>query len=199
MKKLTATLLLLAFVLPGAMAFAADPIVKLETNYGDIVLQLDAQAAPETVANFVQYVKDGFYDGTIFHRVIKDFMVQGGGFTQGMQKKETRAPIKNEADNGLKNVRGSIAMARTGDPHSATAQFFINTVDNSFLDFTAPDTRGWGYAVFGKVIEGMATVDKIREVSTGNTGMYRDVPTEDVVIKKASLVEAIEDKKAAGG
>ena len=192
MKKLTIALLMLVTGIVSSVAMAANPKVKIETNLGDMVLLLDAQAAPETVANFVLYVEDGFYDGTIFHRVIKDFMIQGGGFLEGMKKKEPRSPIKNEANNGLKNVRGSIAMARTGDPHSATAQFFINTVDNDFLNYTAPNTRGWGYAVFGKVIEGMETVDRIRSVQTGNMGMYRDVPVEPVIIKKASLIEASE-------
>ena len=192
MKKLTIALLMLVTGIVSSVAMAANPKVKIETNLGDMVLLLDAQAAPETVANFVLYVEDGFYDGTIFHRVIKDFMIQGGCFLEGMKKKEPRSPIKNEANNGLKNVRGSIAMARTGDPHSATAQFFINTVDNDFLNYTAPNTRGWGYAVFGKVIEGMETVDRIRSVQTGNMGMYRDVPVEPVIIKKASLIEASE-------
>ena len=172
------------------------PIVKLETSHGDITLQLDAKAAPKTVENFIRYVEDGFYNGTIFHRVIRDFMVQGGGFDAQMNKKQTRAPVKNEADNGLKNVRGSVAMARTQNPHSATAQFFINTVDNAFLDFSAPNPRGWGYAVFGKVVEGMETVDKIRAVTTGNKGRFRDVPIETVTINKASLVtQAAQEEK----
>ena len=189
MKKFAATILIIATSLMAQIASASDaPIVKLETSHGNIVLQLDAKAAPNTVANFVKYVQDGFYDGTIFHRVISDFMIQGGGFDAQLKKKDTRAPIKNEANNGLKNVRGSIAMARTQDPHSATAQFFINTVDNGFLNFSAPNLRGWGYAVFGKVIEGMETVDKIRAVATGNQGIFRDVPIEPVTIHKASLV-----------
>jgi len=192
MKKLTIACLMLITGIISSVAMAANPQVKLETSHGDIVLSLDAQAAPESVANFVLYVEDGFYNGTVFHRVIKDFMIQGGGFEQGMKKKETRAPIKNEANNGLKNLRGSIAMARTGDPHSATAQFFINTVDNSFLDHTGQNSRGWGYAVFGKVISGMETVDRIRNLKTGKAGMYRDVPIEPVIINKASLIKASE-------
>jgi len=189
MKKLTIALLMLVTGIISSVAMAANPQVKLETSHGDIVLLLDAQAAPETVANFVLYVEDGHYDDTIFHRVIKDFMIQGGGFMQGMKKKDARSPIKNEANNGLKNVRGSIAMARTGDPHSAAAQFFINTVDNEFLNHTGQNSRGWGYAVFGKVISGMETVDKIRSVQTGTMGMYRDVPAQPVIIKKASLID----------
>jgi peptidyl-prolyl cis-trans isomerase B (cyclophilin B) len=178
-------------VLTAPLSLAADtpPKVKLETNYGDIVLQLNPQAAPKTVDNFIQYVQDGFYDGTLFHRVIPDFMIQGGGFTTQMRKKETRAPIRNEADNGLKNVRGSVAMARTNDPHSATAQFFINVKDNDFLNHSAPNSRGWGYAVFGEVVEGMATVDEIRAVATGNRDRFRDVPIKPVIIDKATLVE----------
>lgn len=191
MKKLTIALLILVTGIISSVAMAANPNpqVKLETSHGDIVLLLDAQAAPESVANFVLYVEDGFYDGTIFHRVIKDFMIQGGGFKQDMKKKNSRSPIKNEANNGLKNTRGSVAMARTGDPHSATAQFFINTVDNEFLNHTGQNSRGWGYAVFGKVISGMETVDRIRTVQTGTSGMFRDVPAQAVTINKASLIE----------
>jgi len=190
MKKLTIAFLMLVTGIVSSVAMAANPKVKLETSHGDIVLLLDAQAAPESVANFVLYVEDGFYNGTIFHRVIKDFMIQGGGFEQGMKKKDSRSPIKNEANNGLKNVRGSIAMARTNDPHSATAQFFINTVDNDFLNHTGQNSRGWGYAVFGKVVSGMETVDKIRSVQTGTAGMFRDVPVQPVTIIKASLLDA---------
>lgn len=191
MKNLNTALLMILAVLTAPLSLAADtpPKVKLETNYGDIVLQLNPQAAPKTVDNFIQYVQDGFYDGTLFHRVIPDFMIQGGGFTTQMRKKETRAPIRNEADNGLKNVRGSVAMARTNDPHSATAQFFINVKDNDFLNHSAPNSRGWGYAVFGEVVEGMATVDEIRAVATGNRDMFRDVPIKPVIIDKATLVE----------
>ncbi len=159
--------------------------VKLTTNHGDITLQLDAEKAPKTVANFLAYVEAGHYDGTVFHRVIKNFMIQGGGFAVGMDQKETNAPVENEAANGLKNKRGSIAMARTNDPHSATAQFFINTVDNDFLDFKSPMGQGWGYCVFGEVVEGLDTVDKIRAVATGNKGFHQDVPKEDVIIEKA--------------
>lgn len=165
------------------------PQVKLETNYGVIVIELNSEKAPNTVANFLSYVNDGFYDGTIFHRVIKDFMVQGGGFTEEFVQKTPKAPIKNEANNGLSNVRGSLAMARTGDPHSATAQFFINTVDNNFLDFRGESGAAWGYAVFGQVIEGMDVVDAIREVSTGNQNGHGDVPDEIVMINSATVVE----------
>ncbi|RIX46918.1 MAG: peptidyl-prolyl cis-trans isomerase [Rhodocyclales bacterium GT-UBC] len=162
--------------------------VKLTTNHGAITLQLDAEKAPKTVANFISYVESGHYNGTIFHRVIKNFMIQGGGFAVGMDQKDTQAPIENEAANGLKNKRGSIAMARTNDPHSATAQFFINTVDNDFLDFKSPSGQGWGYCVFGEVIEGLDVVDKIRAVATGNKGFHQDVPKEDVIIEKAEIV-----------
>lgn len=178
----------------GAQASAADavgdhPRILMETSMGNIVLELDRAKAPKSVDNFVKYVQDGFYDGTIFHRVIKDFMAQGGGFTPDFAQKPTRAPVSNEADNGLKNVRGSIAMARTNDPHSATAQFFINTVDNDFLNFSAPTSRGWGYTVFGKVVEGMDVIDKIRTVPTGSGGPFpTDVPKTTVLIKKASMV-----------
>ena len=162
--------------------------VKLSTNHGDIVLQLDAEKAPLTTENFVQYVKDGHYNGTVFHRVIKGFMIQGGGFEPGMKQKPTKAPIDNEAANGLKNDRYTLAMARTNDPHSATAQFFINVTDNDFLNFTAPNPRGWGYAVFGKVVEGTDTVDKIKGVATGSKGFHENVPLEDVVIPKAEVL-----------
>ena len=151
-------------------------------------LELDEAKAPKSVANFLAYVKAGHYDNTVFHRVIKNFMIQGGGMEPGMNQKECQAPIENEAANGLKNKRGSIAMARTNDPHSATAQFFINVVDNDFLDFKAPSGQGWGYCVFGEVTEGMDVVDKIRAVATGNKGFHQDVPKEDVVIEKAEIV-----------
>lgn len=160
--------------------------VTLETTHGNIVIELDADKAPETVKNFLNYVNDGFYDGTIFHRVIKNFMIQGGGFQPGMVQKPTEAPIQNEANNGLANDRGTIAMARTGDPHSATAQFFINHADNAFLNHSSPSGQGWGYCVFGKVTDGMDTVDAIAAVSTGNSGGHADVPVEDVVINKAT-------------
>ena len=163
-------------------------MIKLTTNHGVISLELDAEKAPKTVANFLSYVESGHYDGTTFHRVIKDFMIQGGGMTPDMAQKKTQAPIENEAANGLKNQRGSIAMARTGDPHSATAQFFINVVDNGFLDFTSPSGQGWGYCVFGQVTEGMDVVDKIRAVKTGSKGFHQDVPSEDVIIEKAEIV-----------
>ena len=163
--------------------------VRLETTHGAIVLSLDAEKAPQTVENFMQYVRDGFYDGTLFHRVIDGFMVQGGGFAAGMQQKRTRAPIPNEADNGLRNQRGAIAMARTPDPHSATAQFFINVADNVFLDFKAKTDAGWGYCVFGRVTEGMDVVDRIKGVATTSRAGHRDVPAEDVVIVRASVVE----------
>ena len=160
-------------------------MVKLHTAFGTIVLELDAAKAPETVKNFLAYVESGHYDNTIFHRVIDGFMIQGGGFEPGMGQKPTNAPIQNEAANGLKNDRYTIAMARTGDPHSATAQFFINVKDNAFLNHTAPSGQGWGYCVFGRVVEGMDVVDKIKSVRTGSKGGHQDVPVEDVVIEKA--------------
>lgn len=164
------------------------PQVKLETSLGDIVIELNQEKAPETVENFLNYVEDGFYNGTIFHRVIPNFMIQGGGFDEDFNQKTTKAPIQNEADNGLSNKRGSVAMARTNDPHSATAQFFINVVDNDFLDFRGKVPSGWGYAVFGEVIEGMDVVDEIRNVSTTMRGPHQDVPVENVVIIKASVL-----------
>lgn len=163
--------------------------VRLSTSYGDILLELNLEKAPETVRNFVDYVESGFYDGTIFHRVIEDFMIQGGGLDQNMKKKPTRSPIKNEANNGLSNVLGSIAMARTSDPHSASAQFFINTTDNAFLDHRNTTDDGWGYCVFGQIIEGMDVVEKIEEVATGMRQGYQDVPQEVILINKAMLVE----------
>ncbi|HUP94468.1 MAG TPA: peptidylprolyl isomerase [Burkholderiales bacterium] len=163
-------------------------MVKLHTNMGVIGIDLDAAKAPATVANFLQYVKDGFYDKTIFHRVIEGFMIQGGGFEPGMKQKKTRATIKNEADNGLKNDKYTVAMARTSDPHSATAQFFINAADNAFLNHSAQTSQGWGYCVFGRVVEGKDVVDKIRKVLTGSSGMHQDVPADDVVIERAEEV-----------
>ncbi|AHD14419.1 MULTISPECIES: peptidylprolyl isomerase [Pseudomonas] len=163
--------------------------VKLSTNHGDIVLQLDAEKAPLTTENFVQYVKDGHYNGTVFHRVIKGFMIQGGGFEPGMSQKKTRASIQNEADNGLKNKKYSIAMARTMEPHSASAQFFINSSDNDFLNHSGKNVQGWGYAVFGEVIEGREIVDAIEKVATGSKAGHQDVPKDDVVIEKAEIVE----------
>ena len=161
----------------------------METSMGTITLELDDAKAPETVANFVQYAKDGHYDGTIFHRVIDGFMIQGGGFTKDMNQKETREPIRNEAMNGLKNLRGTIAMARTMVVDSATSQFFINLVDNDFLDFQSPTPQGFGYAVFGEVTDGMSVVDAIAKVKTGNTGPYQNVPEEPIVIKKVAVSE----------
>lgn len=163
-------------------------MVKLHTNYGVITLQLDAEKAPVTVQNFLAYVNSGHYNNTIFHRVIDGFMIQGGGFEPGMKQKPVNAPIKNEAANGLANDKYTIAMARTGDPQSATAQFFINTKNNSFLNFTAPNAQGYGYCVFGKVVEGMDVVDKIGKVQTGNNAGYADVPREDVIITKAEAI-----------
>jgi peptidyl-prolyl cis-trans isomerase B (cyclophilin B) len=164
-------------------AVAADnPKVILDTPKGQLTIELYPKEAPETVKNFLAYVDAGFYNGTIFHRVIPNFMIQGGGFTPDMQQKPTRAPIKIESDNGLKNLRGTLAMARTQDPNSATAQFFINSVDNAFLNFTAKTVQGWGYAVFGKVVQGMEVVDEISKVKTGAKDMHRDVPVETVTI-----------------
>ena len=165
-------------------------MVRLETSMGDIVIDLDAAKAPKTVENFLQYVNEGHYDGTIFHRVIDGFMIQGGGMTADMKEKPTRAPIANEADNGLKNEAYSVAMARTMDPHSATAQFFINVKKNDFLNHTAKTPQGWGYAVFGKVVKGQGVVNKIKAVATGRQGMHDDVPKEPVTILKAEVVEA---------
>lgn len=162
--------------------------VKLHTNHGEIELELDSAKAPNSVANFVEYVKNGHYDGTIFHRVIKGFMIQGGGFEPGMSQKPTGKPIDNEATNGLRNDHYTVAMARTSNPHSATAQFFINTSDNDFLNHTAPTPQGWGYAVFGKVVAGKDVVDRIAAVKTGTTGGHQDVPDEDVVITRAELL-----------
>jgi|SRR5271163_3814032 peptidyl-prolyl cis-trans isomerase B (cyclophilin B) len=160
-------------------------MIKLHTSHGVIGLELDADKAPLTVQNFIDYVKSGHYDNTIFHRVIDGFMIQGGGFEPGMKQKTTKAPIKNEADNKLKNYNYTVAMARTNDPHSATAQFFINIADNTFLNHPGQD--GWGYCVFGKVVEGMDVVDKIRNIKTGNRAGHRDVPVEDVIISKAEI------------
>jgi len=163
-------------------------MIKLTTNHGAITLELDAEKAPKTVANFLSYVESGHYDGTIFHRVIGNFMIQGGGMSVGMKEKSTLEPIENEAANGLKNDRYTVAMARTNDPHSATAQFFINVADNDFLNHRAPSGQGWGYCVFGRVVDGMDVVDKIKGVKTGNKGFHQDVPVEDVVIEKAEVV-----------
>ena len=185
----------LGAALLGAALFTplalAAPQVAMETNRGTIVLELNQAQAPGTVENFLDYVESGFYDGTIFHRVIDNFMIQGGGFTQDLARKETRPPIENEARNGLKNQRGTIAMARTGDPHSATSQFFINVVDNPNLDY--PSFDGWGYTVFGRVVDGMEVVDEIRQVPTGPQGPFpRDVPREPVVIEQMRVIEQSE-------
>ncbi|MBI2296146.1 MAG: peptidyl-prolyl cis-trans isomerase [Betaproteobacteria bacterium] len=163
-------------------------MVKLHTNFGTITLELDTQRAPQTVANFLRYVNDGHYRNTVFHRVIENFMIQGGGFEPGMRQKSTGQPVRNEANNGLKNAAYTIAMARTSDPHSATAQFFINAADNDFLNHTAQTAQGWGYCVFGRVVHGTEVVDKIRGVKTGRSGMHQDVPLEDVVIERAEVV-----------
>lgn len=179
---------LFAMSIAPTMADDQHPQVHMSTTFGDIVLELDREKAPKSVQNFLNYVQEGFYDGTIFHRVIDGFMVQGGGFTQDFQKKATHTPVENEANNGLKNVIGSIAMARTNDPHSATAQFFINVADNGFLDHRSPTPRGWGYAVFGKVVEGMEVVDKIRRTATGSGGPFRkDVPRTPIIIERVTL------------
>ena len=163
--------------------------VLMTTTVGPITLELDAENAPKTVENFLSYVSSGFYDGTIFHRVIDNFMIQGGGFDAEMSQKETEAPIENEANNGLKNLRGSIAMARTQDPHSATAQFFINVKDNDFLNHTGENMQGWGYAVFGKVAEGEDVLDKIRCVQTGSSAGHQDVPVEPIIIESVTIID----------
>ena len=162
-------------------------MITLHTNYGDIVLELNFDKAPKSAANFKQYAEDGFYNGTIFHRVISNFMIQGGGFSEEMSQKETRETIENEADNGLKNDTGTVAMARTMDPHSATAQFFINVADNDFLNHSGKTSQGWGYAVFGKVTSGMDVVEKIKSVKTGSAGGHQDVPVDAVIIEKVTV------------
>ncbi|MDR0465951.1 MAG: peptidyl-prolyl cis-trans isomerase [Deltaproteobacteria bacterium] len=171
------------------MADASAPLVLLETSSGDVLLELFPDKAPKTVENFLAYVDDGFYDNTIFHRVIKNFMIQGGGFGPRMDEKPTHAPVENEADNGLKNERGAIAMARTADPHSASAQFFINLKDNVFLNHVEKDVQGWGYCVFGRVSEGMEVVDAIAKVKTATRGMHEDVPVDMVLITSAARFE----------
>ncbi len=188
---LISTLVFLAAVASGDAEETSkgNSKVVLDTSKGQIVLELFADKAPVTVSNFLDYVDAKFYDGTIFHRVIPDFMIQGGGFTPAMKQKPTKDPIKNEADNGLENQRGTIAMARTGDPHSATGQFFINSVNNDFLNFKSRTPQGWGYAVFGKVVEGIEVVDTISAVKTKTQGMYQDVPAEPVVINSARRLE----------
>lgn len=188
MKKIIIVLFIALFCIAQAVwADSSSPRVRLETNKGVILLELDSKAAPKTVENFLRYVQDGFYNGTIFHRVIKGFMIQGGGFTADMQQKPARASITNEADNGLRNRRVTVAMARTMDPHSATAQFFINTVDNTFLDYKGKTTSGWGYCVFGKVIEGMDVVDVIENLPTTTKAGFQDVPASPAVIERAII------------
>ncbi|TOA21741.1 peptidylprolyl isomerase [Vibrio parahaemolyticus] len=164
-------------------------MITLHTNFGDIKIQLNEEKAPETSANFLQYCRDGFYDNTLFHRIIDGFMIQGGGMESGLREKSTRAPIKNEANNGLSNKVGTLAMARTMEPHSASSQFFINVNNNTFLDFRSESLDGWGYCVFGEVVEGMDVVNKIKGVSTGSYGMHQDVPLEDVVITGTTIAE----------
>jgi peptidyl-prolyl cis-trans isomerase B (cyclophilin B) len=164
-------------------------MITLHTNKGDIVLELDYENAPKTAANFKQYAEEGFYNGTIFHRVIDGFMIQGGGMTADMKEKETRDSIENEADNGLKNKTGTVAMARTMEPHSATAQFFINIKDNDFLNHKSKDVQGWGYCVFGKVVDGMDTVNEIKSVDTGSAGFHQDVPREPIVIERVTVTD----------
>ncbi len=189
MKK-SVVILVLVFLMATGLSIAAEPLpqVKLVTSHGDIVVELDSAAAPKTVENFLAYVKDGFYDGAIFHRVIKGFMIQGGGFDADMKRRHPRPPILNEADNGLSNSIGAIAMARTADPHSASAQFFINVKDNAFLDHRGKTSQGWGYCVFGKVVEGMGVVQAIENVPTTSRSGMQDVPKEPVVIKQAMVV-----------
>ncbi len=164
------------------------PTVKMQTNYGTVLIQLNSEKAPKTVANFLSYVNSGFYTGTLFHRVIENFMIQGGGMTRGMQPKATQPPIPNEANNELKNEEGSIAMARTSDPHSASSQFFINVADNDFLNYRAPTPDGWGYCVFGKVIEGIDVVNKIKQVATTSKGFHKDVPQQEVIIESVEEI-----------
>jgi cyclophilin family peptidyl-prolyl cis-trans isomerase len=191
MKKLFAALAALATLFATLPAWAANPMVEMKTNFGTIQIELYADKAPKTVDNFLRYTKDGFYNGTIFHRVIDGFMIQGGGFDLGLKEKATRAPIENEAKNGLKNQIGTLAMARKPDPNSATAQFFINLVNNDNLDF--PSFDGWGYAVFGKVTQGMDVVNKISKVRTGSVGIHENVPASPVLIESVKLISS--DKK----
>ena len=168
----------------------SNTVIEMKTTFGVITLELDGEKAPKTVENFIRYASEGFYDGTIFHRVIDNFMIQGGGFDADMQQKETAEPVENEADNGLTNDRGTIAMARTMDPHSATAQFFLNVKDNDFLNHSGKNMQGWGYTVFGKVTDGDAVLDKIRSVETGNKSGHQDVPKESVVIESVTVAAA---------
>ena len=186
MKKIIVILVIALFwTVQFVWASSSNPRVRLDTSHGVIILELDSKSAPKTVENFLHYVNDGFYDGTIFHRVIKGFMIQGGGFTDDMKKKPTQSPITNEADNRFRNKRGTVAMARTQDPHSATSQFFINTVDNGFLNYKEKTRAGWGYCVFGRVVEGMDVVETIEGLPTTMRAGHRDVPTSPVVIKQA--------------
>ena len=188
-QSLAALLFAISLFIAHAEGGDALPKVKLTTSHGDIVIELNADKAPDTVANFISYVESGFYTDTLFHRVIKDFMIQGGGFDKEFTQKKVNEPIQNEANNGLTNVKGSVAMARTGDPHSATAQFFINTVDNDFLNFRGENDAAWGYAVFGQVIEGHDVVEVIRGLSTSNRGHHQNVPDSNVVIISASVLK----------
>ncbi len=188
--------LFMMLVLTSTLSFAKEntmsdtsPKIKFQTTMGDIVIQLDAEKAPISAENFLNYINAGFYTGTVFHRIIPGFMAQGGGFTTDFEQKPVKAAIKNEANNGLKNDRGTLAMARTNDPHSATAQFFINYKDNGSLNHTSESPSGWGYAVFGKVIEGMDVVDKMADAPTGNRGMHQDVPQTDIIIEKAEVIK----------
>jgi cyclophilin family peptidyl-prolyl cis-trans isomerase len=181
--------LLLIALLTTPVALAANPKVELKTTLGTMVIELYPENAPKTVENFVQYVKDGFYDGTIFHRVIPGFMAQGGGFTANLQQKPTRPAIRNEAGNGLRNATGTVAMARTADPHSATAQFFINVAENDFLDFKSPDDKGYGYTVFGRVTTGMDVVQKMIQAPTASVGPHQNVPRQPIVIERARLLD----------
>ena len=190
MKKLITACAIALLLAANSNVFASNPRVRMETTKGVVVIELYPDKAPKTVENFLRYVNEGKYDGTIFHRVIIRFMNQGGGFTPDFKKVETFAPIKNEADNGLKNKRGTIAMARTGDPHSATNQFFVNTVDNAFLDHTSKAPSGWGYCVFATVVDGMDVMDRIAKVPTGANGPFQqDVPQEEILIQKVSVIE----------
>lgn len=190
MKKLITTCIFTLLLAANSYVFADNPNVRMETTKGTVLIELYPDKAPRTVENFLRYVNAGKYDGTIFHRVIKDFMNQGGGYTPDFKKVETFAPIQNEADNGLKNTRGTIAMARTGDPHSATNQFFINTADNAFLDHTDKTMRGWGYCVFGTIVDGMDVMDRIARIKTGAGGpLNQDVPQEEILIQKVSVIE----------
>ena len=182
-------ILLLQLMVAAAGHTQEKTMVRMTTNQGVIELEMMSNEAPDTVANFLDYVNDGFFDGLIFHRVIPGFMIQGGGFEPGMKNKTPKAPIENEADNGVKNLRGSLSMARTNDPHSATSQFFINLKDNDFLDYRSKDANGWGYAVFAKVVSGMDVVDKIAQTSTGNKASHSDVPVEDMIIEKVEVID----------